>query len=167
MRIDWTEPMSRRLVRRRFAEMRQGLASILPTVLWGTGAALAICVAVRLWLPGASEALGWAAVLRLACVLLVVFLAFPFLGAVLPLLVHLTESGIAFQEGSSVSFLKWEQIVSVSFVDADGLRLFKVEGTSKKGKPVVWTAVASSKVREEDVMKCLYDLGQAHLWKRA
>ena len=130
------------------------------------GAALAVGIAVRLWLPGASEAYAWADVLLLACVFPVVFFVFPFLYSVLPLLVHLTESGVAFQAGSTVSFLRWEQIVSISFVDVDGLRLFKVDGMTKKGKPAVLTAAASSEVREEDVMKFLYDLGQAHLWKK-
>lgn len=166
MRIDWTESLSKRLVRRRFVEVKRYVSSILRLVVWCWGISLVACFLVRILLPDVAEFLPWSRILCIALLIPAFFLVFPFLAAILPGGVHVTEKGVLFQWGSGRTFFKYDQIVSISFVDCDGLRMFGVSFKTKKGNVVTWMAAASPKVRDEDVLKFLTDIGQVHLWKK-
>ena len=164
MRIDWSEPLSKRLVRRRFAETWRFVLSIFRLGSWCWAATLAVCVLVRIVLPETADDLSWNTILRVAIVVPAIFLASPFLTTVFPLFVHMTEKGVMFQMGSGGTFVKYDQIVSISFADFDGLRMFEISFKTKKGSVATRTAAASPEVCDEDVRKFLMDIGQAHLW---
>ena len=76
----------------------------------------------------------------------------------------MTEKGVMFQMGGGVILYKYDLIVSMSFSDFDGLRMFELSFKTKKGSVDTRTAAASPEVSEEDVRKFLMDIGQAHLW---
>ncbi len=115
-------------------------------------------------LPESADDLSWNTILRVAIVVPAIFLASPFLTTVFPLFVHMTEKGVMFQMGSGGTFVKYDQVVSISFADFDGLRMFEISFKTKKGSVATRTAAASPEVCDEDVRKFLMDIGQAHLW---
>ena len=153
-----------RLVRRHFAETWRYVSSIFRVVSWGLIVSLAVCVLVRIMLPESADELPWSMVLSLMVVISASFLVLPFLTTVFPLVVHMTEKGVMFQMGGGLILYKYDLIVSISFSDFDGLRMFELSFKTKKGSVDTRTAAASPEVSEEDVRKFLMDIGQAHLW---
>lgn len=165
MRLDWTEPWSRRLAGRRLREVRRGVGGLVPVTVVGTVLAAAVCVAVRVWVPGAAEALPWWRIGSLAVTIPVPFLGLPFLGALFPLMVHFTEKGVMFQTGSGGAFFKWGRIESVGFRDEGGFHFLVVRVRRKAGDVVERMAVASPEVADAEVGAFLVSAGQGHLWR--
>ena len=162
MRIDWTEPLSKCLVRHRFGEARREAVSVMRLIGGCSVLAGLVCIAVRIMFPETSEVLSWYRILHTAIVMPAAALLLLFLSVVFPLCVHITEKGIMFQMGSGGTFVKYDQIDTLSFVESDGLRMFKVSFKTKKGALVTRLAAASPKIREEEVGKFLADIGQEH-----
>lgn len=165
MGISWTEPMSRRLVRRRFAENWQQVSSIVRFVSWLWLGALLVCILGRILLPQLANILSWSCILRVAIAIPAIFFVFPIFATLFPLAVHISEKGIAFQMGPSAKFIKYNQIDSVEFVENEGFRWFVVSFKTEKGQSVTSAAVVSPKVCEEEVQKFLVDIGQSHLYR--
>ena len=165
MRLDWTEPWTKRLIRRRMAEMRGVVRSILPVTLWGMVGILVVVAVLYIAWPELAEEVPWQNVLRRTLVIPALLLGQPFLLCVFPQSVHLVEKGISFQMGSSCSFFRYDQIVSISFSDALGFHQFVVKVRNKKGNIVERTADASPKVSDQDIVKFLADIGYSHLVK--
>ena len=70
MRIDWTEPLSKCLVRHRFGEARREAVSVMRLIGGCSVLAGLVCIAVRVLFPETSEVLSWYRILHTALVML-------------------------------------------------------------------------------------------------
>ncbi len=165
MRLDWTEPWTKRLIRGRLVEMRGAVRSILPVTLWGAVGILVSVAVLHVGWPELAEEIPWGRVVGKVLVVLVLLLGMPFFASVFPQGVHLVEKGIAFQLGSCCSFFRYDQIVSISFSDALGYHQFIVKAKNKQGNIVERAAAASPKVTDQDIVTFLAHVGSSHLVK--
>ena len=79
--------------------------------------------------------------------------------------IQVTEKGVFFQSGNTVSRIDVKDIISLSFETRDGRRYFVIKASDKKGLPRERLALMAKKdVTEEDVRRFLYDVNLAHLY---
>ena len=163
MKLSWTEPWSRNLLRHRVREANLAMPSIRAISIGGGVIAFCTMLGVRWCLPESCVVLTWevVAIVTICCSL---YGLVPYLIAVCPRGVHLSEKGVFSQCGSGGSFLPRELIRSISFEDRDGFHLLVLRCVTKRGKSFERTVVASTKYSDDDVAKFLFDIGMAHLW---
>ena len=162
MKLSWTEPWNRAIIRRRIREVSESMPSVGKISVWGGLLSLGVMIGVRWFLPEGASELTWGRM----CAVVFVCSAFPWLGylfALFPYNVHITEKGIFLQCGNACVPLPREQIRSISFEDRDGLHLLVIHCVSKQGKEFERTALTSPKYSDAEVMKFLFDAGMAHL----
>ena len=163
-KISWTEPWDWGVRKERIRQIYKGLPP-----LWRIGVycliGFGVFVATRIIYPETQESLTWGRIIiTSATAFLALGVIFPCLH-VLPYIFHITEKGVFFQFGNSVSRIDVKDIISLSFETRDGRRYFVVKARDKKGLPRERLALMAKKdVTEEDVRRFLYDVNLAHLY---
>ena len=163
-KISWTEPWDWEV---RKAKIRQYYKE-LPS-LWRIGVyclmGFGVFAVVRIICPEAQESLTWGRIVITSAASFLVFgVILPCLH-VLPYIFHVTEKGVFFQFGNSVSRIDVRNIRSLSFETRGGRRYFVVKAMDKKGQPYERIALMAKKgVTEEEVRRFLYDANLAHLY---
>ena len=163
MKLSWTEPWSRNLFHQRVREANLAMPSIRAISIGGVIVAFCSMLGVRWYLPESCQVLTWGVVtaVTICCSL---YGLIPFLIAICPRGVRLSEKGVFIQCGNSGSFFPREMIRSISFEDRDGFHLLVLRCVTKRGRVFERTVVASTKYSDDDVARFLFDVGMSHLW---
>ena len=172
-KISWTEPWDWEVRKER---IRQGYKElyknwVLFLILFAVSVAIGACSRISKQINNieAQESLTFGQIVIATAIPFfgfgVLFLCFPCLIYVFPHGIQVTEKGVFFQSGNTVSRIDVKDIISLSFETRDGRRYFVVKARDKKGLPRERLALMAKKgVTEEDVRRFLYDVNLAHLY---
>ena len=124
-----------------------------------------VLAVARIIYPEAQEQLTWRRIVFISTMIFAIYSVLLPALYLLPYIFHVTEKGVFFQFGNSVSRIEVKDIISLSFETRDGRRFFVVKARNKKGMPYERLALLpTKKITEEDVKRFLYDVNLSHLY---
>ena len=165
--LQWQEPWSRARAKASLLELKREMPPLWRMIVYCAFIPVAVCVAVRFWLPETAETLTWGRIALTPFGCTALFVVMPIVIAICPESITLRKNGICFSRGNSAFFIKAEQIQSLRFHLEGGELVFVVRATTKRGVPFERSiAMPRDKVSEQDVVRFLYDMELSHLLSR-
>ena len=163
-KISWTEPWDWDVRKER---IRQCYKELPP--LWRMGVysltVFGVLAVAKIIYPEAQEQLTWRRIVFISTMIFAIYSVLLPALYLLPYIFYVTEKGVFFQFGNSVSRIEVKDIISLSFETRDGRRFFVVKARNKKGMPYERLALLpTKKITEEDLKRFLYNVDLAHLY---